>query len=213
MNTCFQKIAPALGALVLALLTAPASRAACGGIDPLKFPHAALQPQAAAAAPQLSRYGFPGDGDRSFDNDAAIVGFWHVKFTSEGSTGIPDGTPIDAGYSQWHSDGTEIMNSGGRAASTTNFCLGVWKDTGYHTFKLNHFASSWDPTPTSTSPTGTLVGPAQIQEQITLSHDGDQFSGTFTIDQYDENLNLLAHVQGTISGTRIDADTAVSSIF
>jgi hypothetical protein len=29
---------------------------------------------------------------------------------------------IDAGFAQWHSDGTEIMNS--HAPATSNFCLG-----------------------------------------------------------------------------------------
>jgi len=43
--------------------------------------------------------------------EVSIVGFWHVKFVSEGTTGIPDGTIIDMGFSQWHSDGTEILNS------------------------------------------------------------------------------------------------------
>ena len=31
--------------------------------------------------------------------EAGIVGFWHVKFVSKGSEGIPDGTEIDAGDS------------------------------------------------------------------------------------------------------------------
>jgi hypothetical protein len=43
--------------------------------------------------------------------EVSIVGFWHVKFVSEGTTGIPDGTIIDMVFSQWHSDGTEILNS------------------------------------------------------------------------------------------------------
>ena len=31
---------------------------------------------------------------------AAIVGFWHVKFISKGTTGIPDDTVVDMGFSQ-----------------------------------------------------------------------------------------------------------------
>jgi hypothetical protein len=34
-----------------------------------------------------------------------IVGFWKVEFV------LDDGTVIDNGFAQWHSDGTEIMNS------------------------------------------------------------------------------------------------------
>src|ERR1700683_5199802 len=39
---------------------------------------------------------------------AGIVGFWKVKFVAEGNAGgPPDGTVIDNGFAQWHSDGTE----------------------------------------------------------------------------------------------------------
>jgi hypothetical protein len=139
--------------------------------------------------------------------DAGIVGFWHVKFVSEGSSGIPDGTEVDAGYSEWHSDGTEIMNSGGRSPITSSFCLGVWEQTGTSTYVLNHFAAGWDPTGT------TLIGPGNIREKVTLGPNGNQFSGTFTVDQYDESNNLLAHLQGTITATRITVTTPPSSIF
>src|SRR5215212_1066954 len=56
-----------------------------------------------------------------------IVGLWQFEFTSAGNDGspfyIPDGAPLDAGYAQWHSDGTEIMNSS-RDPITGNVCLG-----------------------------------------------------------------------------------------
>ena len=81
-----------------------------------------------------------------------IVGFWHVAFVAQGNTnGIPDGTTIDSAYVQWHSDGTEIMNSS-RDPRTGNFCLGVWKRTGAFTYTLKHLALSWDGS-------GTPVGP------------------------------------------------------
>lgn len=201
------KFATLPGALVAALLFTPVTRAECG-IDLTRLPHTPLQSRAAVVAPQ-ERLNFP--GQEVLENDQAIVGFWHVKFTVGSGSSAAE---IDAGYSQWHSDGTEIMNSGGRAPVTTNFCLGVWKPVGWHMYKLNHFAASWDPTQVSTAnPNGVLLGPAQIQEQVTLSHDGTTFTGTFTIDQYDESLNPIAHVEGTITGTRIDVDTPASSIF
>lgn len=62
-----------------------------------------------------------------------IVGFWKASFVSEGSTGIPDGTVVDSPFVQWHSDGTEIMNST-RAPVTQSFCLGVWHKTGKLTY-------------------------------------------------------------------------------
>src|SRR4029077_2486440 len=75
------------------------------------------------------------------DNDP-IVGFWRVNLVSKGNSGIPDGAILDAGFSQWHSDGTEILNSS-RAPETQSFCLGVWKKTAPFHYKLNHFAISW----------------------------------------------------------------------
>ena len=138
---------------------------------------------------------------------AAIIGFWHVKFISKESSGIPDGTEVDAGYSVWHSDGTEIMNSAGRSPTTNAFCLGVWQKIGPRKFQLNHFAAAYDPTGTQ------LIGPANIRENVTVGPEGKHFEGTFTIDQYDESGNLLAHVQGKITGTRIEVNTLPSKIF
>jgi hypothetical protein len=157
----------------------------------------------------LGNGGFDEDGD-----GAAIVGFWHEHFISDGVTsgipgGIPKGAEVDAGYSQWHSDGTEILNSAGRAPDTTNFCLGVWQKVGTSKYLLNHFATSWDPTKGANG----LVGPANIREEVTLASDGQSFSGTFTINQYDEMGNKLVHIQGTITGTRITVSTPPSSIF
>jgi hypothetical protein len=136
-----------------------------------------------------------------------IIGFWHVKFITKDSPGIPDGTEVDAGYAQWHSDGTEIMNSGGRSPLTGDFCLGVWKQVGENTYKLNHFAAAWDSTGSE------LIGPANIREEVVLTPDRKHFDGTFTIDQYDEAGAKLAHVQGVIKGSRIEYDSGVDSIF
>jgi hypothetical protein len=139
------------------------------------------------------------EDDKDRDHDAAIVGMWKVQFMSEGTTGIPDDTVVESGYAQWHSDGTEIMNSGLRPPATSNFCLGVWKKTGRSTYKLNHFALSWDTS-------NTFVGPANIREEVTLDAQRNSFSGTFTIDQFDKNGNTLAHIVGKINAQRVTAD-------
>jgi hypothetical protein len=133
-------------------------------------------------------------------NNASIVGFWSFTFVSEGNPGIPDGTVIDSGYVAWHSDGTEITNSGARPPMTGNFCMGVWKQTKHSTFKLNHFALAWDPTGTF------FVGPANLRSEVVVARDGQSYSGTFTIDQYDTNGNLLVHLAGNVSAQRITAD-------
>jgi hypothetical protein len=125
---------------------------------------------------------------------ASIVGLWKIQFV------LPDGTVLDDGYSTWHSDGTELMNSGLRPPMTGSFCMGTWKQTSSGSYKLNHFAVSWDSTGT------TLVGPANIREVITVAPSGKIYNGSFTLDQYDTNGNLIVHFAGSVTGQRITAD-------
>ena len=138
--------------------------------------------------------------------EPTIVGTWKEHWISEGSEGIPDGVEIDAGYAQWHSDGTEINVSGLRTPMTGDVCLGQWVKTGAKTYRLNHFGISYDPTGQN------LVGPARIQQWLTLDEKGMATSGTFSIDQYDESGNLLAHIQGKVIGTRVTMDTGFEKV-
>jgi hypothetical protein len=133
-----------------------------------------------------------------------IVGFWHAKFVSEGSSGIPDGTVIDSPNVQWHGDGTEIMNST-RVPATGDICMGIWHKTGKLTYELNHFTLGFDTS-------GNFVGPGQIQEDVTLDKKADQYSGTFKIDQYDPSGNLLAQLTGQITATRITVNTTIDQV-
>jgi hypothetical protein len=111
---------------------------------------------------------------------------------------------IDKGFSQWHNDRTEILNSS-RPPVTQSFCLGVWKKVSPGHYKLNHFPISWDQS-------SNLVGLANLREKVTLSPDGRTFTRTFTIDQYDQSGNLLIHIIGVVSATRITVDTPASSV-
>jgi hypothetical protein len=186
-------------AVVFASVFASRANAECGDLSKFKF-GASIHEQSWGG----SQFG-PASLLLASDSGEPIVGFWKVMFTSEGTTGIPDGTVIDSAYSQWHSDGTEIMNSS-RPPVTQSFCLGVWKKVGGLKYKLNHFAVSFDPN-------SNLVGPANIREQVALSPGGNRFTGTFTIDQYDQAGNLLAHVTGTLAATRITPDSPASVAF
>jgi len=149
----------------------------------------------------------------SSDAGAPIVGLWQFAIASDGNTGapffIPDGAPLDAGYAQWHSDGTEIMNSS-RDPATTNFCLGVWQSDGARTYKLNHFGLSWDNTGALCTPpagsTSCLVGPANIREEITVDAHGNSYAGTVTIDQYNTAGQLLFRLKGKVTAQRITAN-------
>jgi len=204
MRAMFKAAITAVLAIVLpGLVFISEASAQCASLEGLK-----------AAAMQLQSWQGPGQFERaSFlrvagqqGSDDRIVGFWKVKFISEGNTGIgiPDGAVIDNGFVQWHGDGTEIMNSS-RPPATSNFCLGVWQKSGPSSYELNHFALSSDLS-------GNFVGPAQIREDITLSQDAEQYAGTFTIDQYDAAGNPLVHIAGKVTATRINVDTTVGQV-
>ena len=174
----------------------------------------------------LRTAGSPAGQANLLDALAPIVGMWHVHLVVASTTGIPNppppGAEIDAGFQQWHSDGTEMLNSG-RPAANTNFCMGVWEQVGLRTFRLNHFAISYTqgpPADAQSGPTNHLTGPTSIVEQVTVSPDGKTFKGTFTITDYAEtdtpqgsSISWLDTLTGTVTGTRVDLTTPVAPIF
>jgi hypothetical protein len=147
----------------------------------------------------------PGDS-----RTASIVGLWKIEFLAKGNTnGIPDGALIDFGTAIWLSDGTEMMVSGGRQPATGDVCMGAWKQTGRNSYALNHIALAYDG--------GVYVGPASIEEYVTVDASGLAFHGTFTITahlattvpghEFDETTILQpTPIHGTISGVRVTAN-------
>lgn len=198
------KIVPVLSALALATMVVPYAHAGCGLYSP-RAHGASWQPQ--IASPLFVPAALSVDDDAAnAKHEPTIVGTWKEHWISEGSEGIPDGTEVDAGYAQWHSDGTEANISGLRAPMTGDVCFGEWIKTGPHTYRMNHFGISYDSTGLN------LVGPAHIQQWLTLGPKGNSTSGRFSIDQYDEGGNRLAHVQGKIMGTRVTMDTGFQPV-
>lgn len=197
-----------LGAGVLVTMFVSKANAGCGDLSNLQGPlvFATASTHLRAAAPSAEAESALARGSSS----PSIVGLWNVQFVSQGNTGhnpsIPDGAVIDWGFNQWHSDGTELLNSGGHAANTGNFCMGVWGQTGFLTFELNHFALSYDAT------SGALLNVVNLREQDTLSPSGDSYTGTFTLDVYDPNGSHVDHLAGTVTGTRVTVDTAVTAV-
>jgi hypothetical protein len=146
------------------------------------------------------------------DTVAPIVGMWHVVFTAEGnSEGPPDGTPIDNAIIVWHGDGTEIMNSG-RPPQDGDFCMGIWKKVGPNQYKVNHFAWGGNDTTNAPGGIGNPTGPTQIIEAVTLSADGNCFSGTFSLRATDTAGNTTAFILGTITGTRVTMETTIPEL-
>ena len=200
MNKLFKKTTAAMGILFIGTILTAKANAECGN---LKLPRAgaSFQPQSWQSQSEFrsaSLLSVQSGGD-------PIVGMWQVTLIAKGNAEIPDGTVIDKGFSQWHSDGTEILNSS-RPPVTQSFCLGVWRQTGVFRYKLNHFAISWDQN-------SNLVGPANIREQIILSRNERTFAGTFTLDQYDQAGNNLVHITGDVTGKRITVNTPATSVF
>lgn len=143
-----------------------------------------------------------------------ITGLYEVFMTSEDPY-LPPNFVVDHAYSAWHADGTEIMNSG-RPAGDGNFCLGTWAQTGPRTYQLNHFMLAWvqNVNADGFDIDNTFVGPASIQETVTLSKDGSSYTGTFVLTQYDTNFNIILPggipIKGTVAGTRKTIDSPVT---
>jgi hypothetical protein len=213
MRRKFSVFAMALGVIALGTIFAPVARAGCGSLSGLQSKGSVKPSAFLLGAGQTPEWGF---------GEASIVGLWRVKVVSVGNQafGLPDGTELDQGYSSWHSDGTEILNSG-RDPSTGNFCLGTWKQVGRSTFKLNHYALNWtgltvdakgnvvlDPTdPTKTRPLNTLNGPTNIREEVTLDANKNTFEGTFTVENFDQNGKSIIQLKGKITGVRLTVDS------
>ena len=203
MRTVNLKIVPVLSTLVLATIVVPYAHAGCGLYSPVA--HAASL-HFHIASPRLLLAALTTDDDDAATKEPSIVGLWKQHLISEGNEGIEDGTEVDASYVQWHSDGTEMQVSGMRLPLTGDTCLGVWIKTGARTYQLNHFGVSFDPTGQ------ILVGPARLQAWLTLDAKGNSSLGRFTLDQWDEAGNLLAHVQGKVTGTRVTMETGFQPV-
>ena len=212
MRTAYWKWVSTVGALALAFSVVPVAMAQCGLPNkPIK--PSAWRPLVGAASPRFLTAAF-NDSD---DHESSIVGMWHAVFTAHTENGvaipIAAGAVIDNAVLVWHSDGTEIMNSA-RSAQDGSFCLGVWKHTGDRTYLLNHIpwmGNVYDPTvPPSTI--GAPQGGAQIIEKITLSPDGDSYTGSFTLQAYNTDGSTSTSFTGTISAKRITPETGFTSL-
>ena len=218
MKSKFLKWLACVSVTALVSAVVPVAMAQCGlpnqPIKPMNAKPMNWNPRSQAGRPSFVRAAFDGD---DHDGELAIVGMWHAVFTAQTQNGeaipVPGGVVIDNSIVVWHPDGTEIMNSS-RSAQDGNFCLGVWKRTGHHTYLLNHIpwqGNVFDPTvPPATI--GAPQGGAQLIEQITLSPDGESYTGSFTLNAYDTSGNVYTSFSGTLIANRITPDTPFSAL-
>lgn len=202
MRTISWKFVSLMGALALVLTMVPGALAQCS------FPGKALKPS--VWHPQYGEAHLTLVAGHDGDYEApSIVGMWHVVFTAQ--TGPITGV-IDNSVVVWHSDGTEIVNSS-RPAQDGNFCLGVWKQTGKLKYYLNHIP--WQGNDTSGGPygIGNPQGGVQLTEKVTLSADGNAYSGTFTLTAYDTSGSPTVTFTGVLNAKRITTDTPFTDLF
>jgi hypothetical protein len=184
MHTDFKKLLVGVAALASTAALAPAAWAGCGG-EMTKQPATWTTSGSRLALTQVD-YG-----------RHAITGLWSVTLTAVGNPAMDS----DWGFSEWHSDGTEIMNSGGHSPASGNFCLGVWAQTGANSYHLNHWALSY--VPSASPPYGTLAVKINLKEDVSLGGNGNTFTGKFTIDVYLPNGTHVGNDHGAITGQRV----------
>ena len=94
-----------------------------------------------------------------------------------------------------------------------DFCLGVWEQTGKSKYFLNHFPWFANAFPNdSNNGIGDPVGPTHIVESVTLSPDGNHFSGTLALDAYDTSGKIFQSFTGVITAPRITMHTTVGDL-
>jgi hypothetical protein len=207
MKTIYLRFVSAIAVLAFFSMTAPNALAQCGLPNKVVKP-ASWLPQSGTQHGRLQLI----DDDK--DNGASIVGMWHVVFTGATVNSGPypvSQQPVDNAIVVWHRDGTEIMNSN-RPAQDGNFCLGVWARTGERKYHLNHIP--WQGNDPSGGPAGIGQPQAGVQltEDVTLSQDGNSYTGSFTLVQYDSAGNVGVTITGSIQATRITPTTPFTDL-
>jgi hypothetical protein len=184
-----------VGCIAVCTMFAAGARAQCGSVPPQVAALApglgAMQRPAIIWPEALSQQAESIQAQGEDASDAPIIGMWKATYVSGGMT-------VDVGFEQWHSDGTEILNDTPPPASG-NVCLGAWEKTGPRTYSLVHPAFNFNSA-------GTAVVSIFIErEQVTVTPDGNSFTGTFTWDSYDFAGHPLpgTHLAGTVAGKRI----------
>jgi len=206
MRTNYRRFVLWMGSLALVFAIVPGALAQCGfTTKPIK--PAGWHPPYGSMYQTLVQTGFD-DHDR---REPSIVGMWHVIFTAETMNGSPFSGVIDNSMVVWHSDGTEIMNSS-RPAQDGNFCLGVWTRTGKLSYDLNHIPWQGNDIENAPSGIGNPQGGAQLIEKVTLSRDGNSYSGHFTLDAYDTTGHVTVSFTGVLTAKRVTTRTSFTDL-
>ena len=192
----------ALGALIaLGLLFTASGANAAGCAVPYKA--------GAGAAPAIPFVSPRADGE--WNEQATIVGLWHVNYTATSDDNFPPGGPSPTtpfpfleSFKTWHADGTEFENAFVPPAGG-NICYGVWKDLGKGTVKLHHIGLMFNSD-------GSLSAIFTDDETNTVASDGKTYKGTFVFKLWPPSYEAvgvgkpISEVKGTVAATRITVD-------
>ena len=109
-----------------------------------------------------------------------IVGQWQVLMTAFPGTG--DEFIFDFGFQQFHSDGTELMISGGVPPTIGNVCIGAWERQAGGVIRLRHMSWNWNGDEIlGDSPTGYFL----LEVTLRTTSQGTAYSGTWKAASYD----------------------------
>ena len=193
-----------LSAAALAVGTIEA-RATC-------FAPGASKPSARTDAAKLARLGTapaPAAAAQggSSNGGGPIVGQWQVVMTAFPGTG--NEFIFDFAFQQFHTDGTEMMLSGGVPPSIGNVCLGVWERGAGGEIRTRHMAWNFVGNEVfGDLPTGYFV----LDVTLRTNSQGTAYEGTWKAASYDLGAGPLgsggppqpnSEFEGTLQAVRI----------
>ena len=168
-------------------------------------------PYRAGAAPAIPFVSPQADGE--WNEQATIVGLWHVIYTGTYDDNFPPGGPYPPAnmpfqflesFKTWHAGGTEFENAFLPPADG-NICFGVWKELDKGTVKLHHIGLMFNPD-------GSLSSIFTVDETDTVASDGKTYTGMFDFKLWPPSYDAvgvgtpIAEVKGTTAATRIAVD-------
>jgi len=193
ISKAIQKVGVRVAALSLLLAAcSAAAMAQCGESFNAMAAAAGLgrsQSEASQPASQTSTESQSAASDNAVNT--SIVGLWHISF-------LVDGTQIQEAFQIWNTGGTEVHNPN-VDPRTGSVCLGAWKESAPHTFKLTHRVWLYDTD-------GNLLHVGHLSETLVLGDRGNTQTGFFTLAFYDKDGNFQGQGSGTVVGERISPE-------
>jgi hypothetical protein len=128
----------------------------------------------------------------------AIVGLWQNVMTA--FPGTSDEFVFDFGFQQFHSDGTELMISGGVPPTIGNVCIGTWERKG-GAIRLVHVTWNWAGDEViGDAPTGYFW----LEVTLRTNERGRAYTGTFYTASFDLGTGPLGSGGPPQEGTEFE---------